>query len=235
MQSSTTLTCRALVMLGCLILVPAIAIFGGSLPDYLAKYVDGGKSEEATSMPLDEAPRFMADNRVEQVGFPAVSDSGPRVPPPAGNVSVAGLTQSPPPATMSSTPTNSPATSSLSAIPAGYHAPIGEPTASGGQTPTTSSPRTLPGDVTLDAPCPAPPVPAASPAFSDIQQRLRELGATYYRLESWGNQQQLFRFQCEVALVGRPTLTQHFEATNGDPLQAMGKVLSEVEQWKSRR
>ena len=75
--------------------------------------------------------------------------------------------------------------------------------------------------------------PSTAGAFLGIQERLRGLGATYYRLESWGSQQPLFRFQCEMALDESPHLTRHFEATDGDPLRAMSKVLAEVEAWKA--
>ena len=71
--------------------------------------------------------------------------------------------------------------------------------------------------------------------FARIQRRLQDLGATYYLLESWGNQSQRFRFYCKMAIAGNPNFTRYFEATDANPLAAMSKVLHEVEQWQSHR
>jgi hypothetical protein len=73
---------------------------------------------------------------------------------------------------------------------------------------------------------------AADP-FHAIQDRLRRLGATYYLLESWGNDQQLYRFYCKMAIGGSSNYTRCFESTNADPLQAMTQVLRQVEEQHS--
>ena len=80
-----------------------------------------------------------------------------------------------------------------------------------------------------------PPAKARSTVdqFTYIQERLRELGATYYLLESWGSREQLYRFYCKVAVGGNPNYTHYFEATDSDPLQAMGQVLRQVEGWRA--
>jgi hypothetical protein len=36
-----------------------------------------------------------------------------------------------------------------------------------------------------------------------------------------------------MSVAGSSNYTRHFEATDPDPLQAMGKVLAEVEAWRS--
>jgi hypothetical protein len=66
-----------------------------------------------------------------------------------------------------------------------------------------------------------------------IQERLRCLGTTYYLLESWGNQQQMYRFFCKTAIGGSADYTRCFEATHTDPLQAMLQVLRQVEAQKA--
>lgn len=66
-----------------------------------------------------------------------------------------------------------------------------------------------------------------------VLDRLRELGAVYYLLETWGNDGQRFRFHCKMAISGNPNHTRHFEAIDRDALQAMGKVLAEVETWRA--
>lgn len=74
--------------------------------------------------------------------------------------------------------------------------------------------------------------PSSGETFSRVQQRLRNLGAVYYLLETWGDQHQLFRFYCRVAVRGNPAYTRHFEATDADPLRAMGEVVGQVERWR---
>ena len=77
--------------------------------------------------------------------------------------------------------------------------------------------------------------PAARDRFSVIQDRLRQLGATYYLLESWGSQRQLYRFYCKMAIGGNPNYTRYFEATDSEPLRAMAQVLGQVESWRKGR
>ena len=73
---------------------------------------------------------------------------------------------------------------------------------------------------------------AGTNPFMAMQDRLRQLGATYYLLETWGNQRQLFRFYCQMAVGGNSTYTHYFEAINANPMQAMADVLGQVEQWR---
>jgi len=92
------------------------------------------------------------------------------------------------------------------------------------------------------APIAAPALPAPSvetvgtaavPLGSrEIQDRLQKLGATYYVLESWGNDQQLYRFCCKMAVAGNADYVHCFEATHSNPLQAMQQVLQQVETWR---
>ena len=106
-------------------------------------------------------------------------------------------------------------------IPAGYRepadsAPIQPPTATGDDNARAGS------------------ISTADP-FRYIQDRLRQLGATYYLLESWGNQQQMYRFYCKMAVGGSAAYTRCFEATNSNPLQAMRQVLRQVETQHTER
>jgi hypothetical protein len=74
--------------------------------------------------------------------------------------------------------------------------------------------------------------PASADPYRGIQDRLKELGATYYLLESWGDQQQVYRFYCRMAIGGNPNYTHYFEATDSDPLRTMHGVLRQVETWR---
>jgi hypothetical protein len=83
-------------------------------------------------------------------------------------------------------------------------------------------------------------IPADRAATADrqsreIQDRLRHLGATYYVLEvleAWGQQPNVYRFFCKMAVNGNAEFTRCFEATKGDPTQAMADVLQQVEHWR---
>jgi len=75
----------------------------------------------------------------------------------------------------------------------------------------------------------------SSDRFTYVLDRLRDLGAVYYLLETWGNEGQRFRFHCKMAIGGNPSYTRHFEATDRDALQAMARVLAEVETWRAGR
>jgi len=87
---------------------------------------------------------------------------------------------------------------------------------------------------------PTPQGPGGSPQaqqpdrFSWIEKRLRDYGATYYRLETWGDAGEFYRFHCKMAVGNNPNYTQQFEATDGDALRAMTQVLEQVEAWRGR-
>ena len=56
-----------------------------------------------------------------------------------------------------------------------------------------------------------------------MQDRLRRLGATYYLLETWGNQRQFYRFYCQMAVGGNSSYTHYFEAINANPTGGNGR------------
>jgi len=70
------------------------------------------------------------------------------------------------------------------------------------------------------------------PGIHEIENKLQQFGATYYVLEAWGSDEQLYRFYCKMAVGGNADFTHCFEATDADPLQAMLHVLKQVEAWR---
>ncbi len=74
---------------------------------------------------------------------------------------------------------------------------------------------------------------ASSDWFTATQQRLRDLGATYYLLETWGRHGELYRFHCKMAIAGNADYTRYFEATDTDASRAMQQVLRQVEAWRA--
>jgi hypothetical protein len=66
-----------------------------------------------------------------------------------------------------------------------------------------------------------------------IQQRLQLLGARYMVLETWGDVAPSYRFYCRMPQ--RQGGESEHESVCGDPLEAMQRVLGEVEQQMARR
>jgi hypothetical protein len=80
--------------------------------------------------------------------------------------------------------------------------------------------------------------PATSGAATDAkfhaaELRLRELGAAHYMLESWGADNNRYRFVCEMAVAGGAGMNRFFQATDDDPWRAMDSVLHQVEDWRA--
>ena len=71
--------------------------------------------------------------------------------------------------------------------------------------------------------------------FTIMERKLREYGATYYLLETWGNEGELYRFHCRMAISNNPNYTRQFEGTDRDALKAMAQVLEHVEAWRAGR
>ena len=90
----------------------------------------------------------------------------------------------------------------------------------------------------MPAPSPAtetptqPSQPPSLDAFAWTQKRLRELGATYYLLETWGPSGGQYRFHCKMPIAGNVDHPRHFEAMDADPARAMQTVLRQVEDWR---
>lgn len=77
------------------------------------------------------------------------------------------------------------------------------------------------------------PAEVATAEFSALEDRLRELGATHYRLETWGSNGELYRFRAMVAVGARSTHNRYFEASDIVPLKAAERVVAQVERWRA--
>ncbi len=80
-----------------------------------------------------------------------------------------------------------------------------------------------------------PSQPEQPDRFRMMERKLREYGAVYYLLETWGTEGELYRFHCRMAITNNPNYTRHFEATDRDALKAMSQVLARVEAWRAGR
>jgi hypothetical protein len=287
-QSSAAMAFRGLVMLGCLVVIPAAALFGTQLPD-LAKQVlqqQFGVSTASAAPTGSEAPPFAttAATVPASAAIPATPNAAP--PPsvvPAVEPSLQSQFQVAPiarptpapasPLAMSMAPTSdaspttpfpgaapvgNPAQVDSAVLPAAFNTPMpmaggpvsAPPVRTSAPTTGTHSEAVAPATgfnlpqpaapvVATETPMAAasqPPLSAAVPErFVALQQRLRELGATYFLLESWGAQGQLYRFYCKIAIGGNTNYTRYFEATDSEPLAAMNKVVQQIEAWRAGR
>ena len=94
----------------------------------------------------------------------------------------------------------------------------------------SAAPGQFPGDTQS-----TPPSTASPERFETHARKLREYGATYYLLETWGNEGELYRFHCKIAVGNNPNFTQRFEATDRDAMRAMARVVEQVEAARASR
>ncbi|REK12761.1 MAG: hypothetical protein DWQ37_11060 [Planctomycetota bacterium] len=242
MESSTVLAFRIFVMLSCLIIVPMAAIFGSAFPDVVKTVLvdrivawSTGEPVEDTSedpegfrevTPGSTAPRDMGQwQAAPRWGTPAETASWQTPGSGANGADVVALGGA------AASPGMNQSTS--------YTAPVGQP----GQParPLPGGPPESYGAAPLHAADSSPRnlSPASAMAgcdhFSEMERKLREYGATYYLLETWGNNGELYRFHCRMAVGNNPAYTQPFEATHRDAMQAMAQVLQSVEAWRAGR
>jgi len=215
-----------------------------------------------TSVPrqssLSDAPPFTPTPPGAQ-SLPGVpSLVGPQPPPgsppllgdhtPAANDSLRQPVSGAPPVPWSNQGAEAPAV-----LPARYDAPLDRvgrpasvlpgaepnliPVGPGGDNPaltrSDTGPLSRPGDLPAEAASQA--TANGSDSYTVIQDRLRQLGATYYLLESWGDPDRQYRFFCRMAIGGNAKSTRSFWSIDTDPFKAMRQVLQQVEAWRSGR
>jgi hypothetical protein len=260
-ESPTVLAFRIFVMLSCLIIVPMAAIFGSAFPDVVKSVLvdrimawSSGKSYEpkpatesggfaAVTTPASvnspgsannwEAPRWGAPNNSAGT-WPGATAQGPQYGPqggaPPGGVVPAVATD-----VSRATPAGHPSERSLIDAPNRY--PQADTAMAVKQ--QFTYPGNPPGAAGSESGPPAnraAPRPLEAPdRFTAMERTLREYGATYYLLETWGNDGELYRFHCRMAISNNPNYTRQFEATDRDSLKAMSQVLERVEAWRSGR
>lgn len=259
MQSSTMVLFRALVMLACLVVVPLAAIFGSAFPEVVrsvlvdrllgyAKAVQEGTPTDGagpayssqtagTSSSLEpnttwqsspsasEAAAWPAPSRDLQAGGSANIGLGS-----GGAVPASFTAPMPAPQYGVPSPPPQPQANPPSSAPAQPYVPPPAPSATYVPAPTAQVPA-----LTGSQAAPPRPTGATEDAFTSMQRLLRQYGATYYLLETWGNEGQLYRFHCRMAVAGNSKYPRRFEATDRDALSAMRSVLGQVEAWRSGR
>jgi hypothetical protein len=251
MESSTVVAFRALVLVACLIVVPLAAIFGSQFPEVVKSvlidriFPNGMPGSAAADSARDTAPPFVAptqsppwqENQTGPAGpgttvaTPAGMSTAPAWPG-AGVEPAVAWNQSPGqvrPAAGEGLPGGQPG----GAERLGVAVPVDarqSPHANPNPGPSANAASGLGGLSNPNA-----HLVAAPDRFTVMERRLREVGATYYLLETWGNDSEYYRFHCKMAIANNPTHTRQFEATDTDPLRAMGRVVEQVEAWRAGR
>ncbi|HEY1600127.1 MAG TPA: hypothetical protein VGG64_11020 [Pirellulales bacterium] len=216
MQSSAVVTLRALVMLLCLVLVPLAAIFGSGLPKVFNSLMQGGGVPHFARVrnEADDARARGGDAPIFAARAADVSTAEPAALP--GHPDGTGSLWAPHAVAPADTNRSPPA--EVQSSPSSQRSPLGADQSStvlvGGAGPTNVA-------------------PTANAGFEQIEHRLRDLGATYYLLETWGTTNQQYRFHCKIPAPGNPQDTQQFDATDDDPIRAMRRVLEQVEQYRT--
>jgi hypothetical protein len=247
-QGAAVLAFRIFVMLSCLIVVPLAAIFGSAFPDVVKSLLVDRVVEWATGKSPDSTPNAR-DDEFGTVAPVSPGDAGegskgnseaPRWDVQGSGTSWQG-SMSGPPSTGVIPAAATLADPSAGNQPASHVAPIGPSP----YPPSPNSPRDQHSESpSAGSPQPAGPADAVVRAGQSLQQpdpftamerKLRQYGATYYLLETWGNNGELFRFHCKMAIGNNPNYTRHFEATDRDALRAMSQVLERVETWRAGR
>lgn len=237
MESSTVLAFRIFVMLACLIIVPMAAIFGSAFPDVVKSVLvdrivalGGGKAEPGTPAVNSQLGPGTAP------GQPSAQLNGAQGEAPAWQGS-AGGTISPVVAAGAATayPSTTNQSASFSEVSGPARLPPGSLASGPGEAPSYPTPGRggeASGGSVVHAGGSAWQQPED---FGGMERKLREHGAVYYLLETWGNEGEQYRFHCRMAIANNPNYTRHFEATDRDALKAMSQVLSRVEAWRAGR
>ena len=265
MESSTVLAFRIFVMLSCLIIVPMAAIFGSAFPDVVKSISSIGSWRGAPASRWKVKPPKQAHRPTQWLSVPASTCAPPPANGKRRVGRKAGLAGRLPTRRHRATGAGQcGAGSVVPASAAGVYPAIGNQSASF-DAPADSPAARRPIRCKGPQPKHPFALAIRSRSFevrlrilatrAKQQHRRRavrgastnpialrpwsancgEYGATYYLLETWGNEGQLYRFHCRMAISNNPNYTRQFEATDRDALKAMSQVLERVEAWRTGR
>jgi len=231
---------RVFTMLAFVVVLPAVAIMGLSLPASVRELIEPSAVERRDT---GSAVARIEPTRKSPAGEkPARENPGRETPPRQPDAyemeepATSTLPHSP---DVAPAPWRSPNPPSELPVDSGTQPLRTEPSTGPANYPSTGvdplvRPASAEGTVrSIDMPTDTPRRADAAPSeFLEIQQRLQDLGSTYYRLETWSGRSQ-FRFHCRMAVRENSHYSRNFEATDADPMAAMRKVLEQVERWRA--
>jgi hypothetical protein len=230
-------------------------LYGKYVPDFAQAVMEAFKSRTQSKAAADpkvaggEAPPFAGPSSRTTGGQPTVSLGSPRTDVPAPWTDRAQparpLSDLGRPAEGDAVAQNAPLERASFEAPIGGGAAedAGDPARSAETSPSRNSRNASPARSVVPASAsdsrggesPAPAAEDCTAQFRRMEHRLRELGATYYLLETWGSSGDRYRFFCKMALAGNADYNRNriFQGTAADPLRAMQDVLTQVEQWRA--
>jgi hypothetical protein len=252
MGSSLGLVFKSLVMLACLAVVPLVAMYGKYAPDFAQALMEAYKSRTRANAESDpraaggDAPPF-SGSTTRNEGNPSANSGSPLASGAPASWNDQGSNARP----LSESPRSGDEVGSLKR--ASFNAPLSDragdrdnslranSASPGNITPSSNGPDQIGASAGVIAPRSGSSTTGAgddcTTQFRRMERRLRELGATYYLLETWGSSGDRYRFFCKMAISGTADYNRNriFQATAGDPLHAMQDVLEQVEQWRAGR
>lgn len=239
---SVSAYCRGLIILVCVVALPLLAVVWDRLPS-VDSFV--GSLAFDTTAPSESDTNYRSEPAAPVESFPPSQRLDPPALAPFETEVPEAMFPSAPPQPLrdvspfsSSTPSPAPISQAAFASPA-FAPPEANPFLASAPTDVES------GGEPVANPLAAPVVPAfrlqdAQPSESDRQQlhtrlgeELKQLGAQFYRLQTWGNRGELYRFSCYVAAPDNDQYQRHFQAIDADSIQAMRQVLDEVKIWRA--
>ena len=209
MQTSAMMAVRAVTLLVCLAAVPMLAIFGKDIPAVIKSLLQSYASNPAK---INSSPAGETDPPVFRPGLLASN-------PAQGTPGATPVVESAGPMPAGASPARP-----LVPITATSHRADSPASAATNENAQGSAMGSTGGTAAVGFP---------AGYFREAEQRLRELGATYYLLETLGPDSAGYRFFCKVALGSKPDETLAFFATDRDPLAAMHEVVRQVEGWRT--
>jgi hypothetical protein len=236
-----------MVMLICLVAIPLAAVFGATLPSLVSRMFDGrfdlasvlavdslgGRPTSGPSHAPHDGTPALSPWKSQPAGLPLQPTSTLPSRWPASPLPPAG--QTPEPARWNASAPGLAAPPGLAAAMPDHSAapqPNLVPVAPKSPDHTSIRPVGFSGP-SHDSPPASPELPQASGQFAEVERQLRELGAKYYLLETWGARGQYYRFHARMGMGSQSGCVRYFEATDPDPLQAMAKVLGQVRCWQA--
>ncbi len=224
---------RAFVMLACLAVVPIVAMYGKQIQEFGRAVLETYRARVQTKS--EAVPAVATGTATLQTGAPAAADPMLSASPWSENLAAREPGPLRPVASVSDAARN-PFDGNRLPNAQTADAAGGVQQASFSESPPSAKSR---GGATLagEAPNSSTAITPSTAQFRRIEQRLRELGATYYLLETWGPSGDRYRFFCRMAIAGNSDYGRNriFQSTDSDPLRAMQSVLEQAEQWRSGR
>lgn len=231
MANSFSMALRGGIMIVTMVAIPLLAIFGKQLPELIEGIYRGNtKTDQWQARPTQPvtatANNTVANQLAVQRQQPGLSDA------PAFQASNSGSLN---PAN-STAPKIEPPPLATNAFQAAQPLPL-NPAANPARSNNLGQalpPSTLRDQAVSPAANHATSNDLSSAAFKQGQQRLRELGASYFKLETTGEATERYRAVCQIAPVGNNPV-QTFTSVHVEPLTALNDVIAQIERARGGR